>query len=141
MAEPVRWSAGAMSRNRSASRRGFALLAALLCTTLAALAMHPMSADAYVGYDYCTGSISGGGHCDGSYVNLYESDAFDDYGSNRVCAGGVYSGSFYGSYACGYGYAGQCYGLSGPKPMAPRAHNGESYAQQMHGHAYEGFCP
>jgi hypothetical protein len=99
-----------------------------------------MTADAS-GYSFCTGFYSAGDHCDGSYVTLLGTDAYDDFGSNRVCAGAVYGGSFYGSYACGNGYAGQCYSAVAAQPLAPRAHNGESYAQQMHGVAYQGFCP
>lgn len=116
-------------------------LALLLSVAAAALAATVVVQGAgAVDYNFCTGFYAPFDHCDGSAVALTADQALDDFGNDRVCAGAVLNGSFYGSYACGNGGAQHCY--SGTLPLNPRAHNGENFAQQMHGHAwYNANCP
>jgi hypothetical protein len=92
-------------------------------------------------YTYCSTILGPGDHCDGPRHSLTANQAYDDFGSDRVCAGAVdTSGSFYGSYACGYGFAQHCY--SGANLLYPRLHNGEGFSQQEHGIGfYSQSCP
>ncbi len=125
-------------KHANAGRRALLLVLLVLAGTVGS-AVGATDARA-VNYSYCTSIIGAYGNCTGSAVYLRGNQAFDDYGSNRVCAGAVYYGSFYGGYACGYGYAGICYG--GGLLLNPRVHNGEPFAQSMHGRAYHSEnCP
>lgn len=115
------------------------VLALLVAAGAFGLAANATNAQA-VNYNYCTSIIPSYDNCTGSAVFLRASHALDDYGSNRVCAGAVNGSTFYGSYACSYGFAAQCYG--GGLSLKPRIHNGENYAQQMHGRAFHSEqCP
>lgn len=112
----------------------------VLLPALAALAAAASLAGA-TSYTYCSTVLGPFDHCDGARHSLTANQAHDDAGSDRVCAGAVdTSGSFYGSYVCGYGFAEHCY--SGANLLYPRLHNGESFAQQEHGTGfYSESCP
>jgi hypothetical protein len=112
----------------------------VLLSALAALAVAASLAGA-TSYNYCSTVLGPFDHCDGARHSLTANQAHDDFGADRVCAGAVdTSGSFYGSYACGYGFAEHCY--SGANLLYPRLHNGESFSQQMHGTGfYSENCP
>src|SRR4051794_13663911 len=129
---------------RSASpispRRMLLWLGTLAAAAGLAVAAHSATATSY---DFCQGAvISPGGHCDGPRHSLTASEAHDDAGSDRVCAGATdVNGSFVGSYVCANNFAKHCY--SGADLLYPRIHNGETgFAQQMHGTGfYSQTCP
>jgi hypothetical protein len=133
----------AITDGRAGSKPTLPRRALLVLAVLAAMGAMVASAQlaAATHYNYCTAVLSPYDHCDGDTHSLTASQVYDDYGSNNVCAGATdTSGAFYGSYACGNGFAEHCY--SGSNLLIPRIHNSESFAQQMHGaEYYNETCP
>jgi hypothetical protein len=117
------------------SRARALMLLCALCGALGATTL--ISSHASASYSFCTGWLNGRDHCDGSYTHLTATQA---HGNIHVCAAAVQSGSFYGSYACGYQFAEHCYGN---ETLAPRIHDQEDIGQVMHGDAFHDgeVCP
>ena len=120
------------------SRWGTAALAVLLAAGAVVLAAMPAGANTLT---FCSGAlVSAHGNCYGADHTLTASQAFDDYGSDYVCAASHYNGALFASYACGYGFAEHCY--SATHLLKPLIHDPLDHDQYMHGREYWGEnCP
>jgi hypothetical protein len=132
-------TAATMQRPRDTRHKRLTAMIALL-SAIVAVAIVAIPAAA-VDYTYATAVLGPYDHYDGDLHSLTASQAYDDFGSDGVCAAATDSShNFYGSYACGNGFAEHCY--SGQNLLYPRMHNSEAFSQQMHGREYySATCP